>query len=92
MANADHVTNFHSLYSQSEASDAVRDRDATTIILTRNYSTPGKAHMQAALELVGYLIGTKDLCVRYARSSTGNIPEFYEQGGERAAQQQRTTS
>ena len=38
--------------------------------------------MQAALDLVGYLLGTKDLCVRYTRSTNGNFPEIYERGAK----------
>ena len=60
-------------------------------VLTRHSSTPGKAHMQAALDLVGYLFGTKDLCVRYTRSASGNNPAIYERGGHSAAAHLRRT-
>ena len=47
-------------------------------VLSRHSATPGKDHMDAAINLVCYLYHTQELCIRYERSATGNVPEVYE--------------
>jgi hypothetical protein len=47
-------------------------------VLSRHSATPGKEHMEAAINLVNYLYHTQDLCIRYERSATGNEPKVYE--------------
>jgi len=49
-------------------------------VLTRHSATPGQEHKQAALDLVSYMLGTKDLVIRYTRGAKGNLPEIYEKG------------
>jgi hypothetical protein len=47
-------------------------------VLSRHSATPGKDHMEAAINLVCYLYHTQELCIRYVRSATGNVPEVFE--------------
>ena len=47
-------------------------------VLSRHSATPGKEHMEAAINLICYLYHTQELCVRYERSVKGNEPEVYE--------------
>jgi hypothetical protein len=50
-------------------------------VLSRHSSTPGHVHMEAARSLVSYMYQTRDLRIRYVRSSTANQPFIYEKGG-----------
>ncbi len=47
-------------------------------VLSRHSATPGKEHMEAAINLICYLYHTQELCVRYERSVKGNEPEVYK--------------
>ena len=50
-------------------------------VLARHSSTPGAAHMDAAINLVNYLYNSRDLYIEYSRSdSGGNDPQVYEKG------------
>jgi hypothetical protein len=47
-------------------------------VLARHNTAPGKVHLDAALDLVKYLISTKHWSVQYVRSDGGNDPQIIE--------------
>ena len=48
-------------------------------VLSRHSATPGEKHMEAALDLVSYLLKTKHLFIGYQRTEENvNIPTIYE--------------
>jgi len=49
-------------------------------VLSRHSATPGREHMDAAINLVNYLYHTKDMFIQYTRSDRGNDPQIYEKG------------
>ena len=51
-------------------------------VLSRHSSTPGRAHMEAARNLVSYLYQTRDLRIRYVRLQQTCEPFIFEKGGK----------
>jgi hypothetical protein len=47
-------------------------------VLSRHSATPGKQHMEAAVNLVSYLYHSQQLFIQYTRSEGGNVPEVFE--------------
>ena len=47
-------------------------------VLSRHSATPGRQHMEAAINLVNYLFNTQDMYIQYKRSTNGNNPQVYE--------------
>ena len=48
-------------------------------VLSRHSATPGEKHIEAALDLVSYLLKTKHLFIGYQRTEENvNIPTIYE--------------
>ena len=48
-------------------------------VLSRHSATPGEKHMEAALDLVSYLLKTKHLFIGYQRTKESvNVPTIYE--------------
>jgi hypothetical protein len=47
-------------------------------VLSRHSATPGRQHMEAAINLVNYLYYSKDLFIQYTRTGKGNNPEIFE--------------
>jgi hypothetical protein len=47
-------------------------------VLSRHSATPGKQHMEAAINLVNYLYHSRNLFIQYTRSGSGNEPELFE--------------
>jgi hypothetical protein len=47
-------------------------------VLSRHAATPGEIHMKAARHLIGYLYSTKNWCIQYTKTHSGNDPLIYE--------------
>ena len=47
-------------------------------VLSRHSATPGKQHLEAAINLVNYLYNSKEHFIQYSRSDQGNVPELFE--------------
>ena len=52
-------------------------------VLSRHSATPGKVHMQAALDLVSYLYHTRTLCIQYDKNISNNEVIAYENVSKR---------
>jgi len=47
-------------------------------VLSRHSATPGRQHMEAAINLVSYLYNSQELFIQYTRSDYGNVPDIFE--------------
>ena len=59
------------------------DTAYTVGVLSRHSQTPGRQHMEAAINLVNYLYTTQYHFIQYTRSANGNNPQIYEKDWSR---------
>jgi hypothetical protein len=58
-------------------------------VLSRHSATPGKVHMEAALNLVSYLYNTKHFCIQYDKNISNNQVVMYENASKKKSIEER---